>query len=58
MLLMAAFKSSIAIGQEQIVVGTPIAGRNRIELERLIGFFVNTLAIKTDLGGNLGEGTD
>jgi amino acid adenylation domain-containing protein len=36
-------------GQEDIVVGTAIAGRNRQELENLIGFFVNTLALRTDL---------
>ena len=41
-------------GQERIVVGTPIAGRNRMELEQLIGFFVNMLAIKTDLAGEPG----
>src|SRR6266508_4502962 len=53
MLLMSAFKILLHrySGQEQIVVGTPIAGRNRLELEPLIGFFVNMLAIKTDLAG-------
>lgn len=40
-------------GQKDIVVGTPIANRNRRETERLIGFFVNTLAIRTDLKGQL-----
>ncbi|MEZ4868985.1 MAG: amino acid adenylation domain-containing protein [Caldilineaceae bacterium] len=38
--------------QDDIVVGTPIANRNRQELEPLIGFFVNTLAIRAQLGGN------
>ncbi|HEY5141479.1 MAG TPA: condensation domain-containing protein, partial [Methylococcales bacterium] len=38
-------------GQDDIVVGTAIAGRNRQEIEKLIGFFVNTLAIRTDLSG-------
>jgi non-ribosomal peptide synthetase component F len=38
--------------QEQIVVGTPIANRNHAEIEGLIGFFVNTLAIRTDLSGD------
>lgn len=38
-------------GQDDIVVGTAIAGRNRQELENLIGFFVNTLALRTDLSG-------
>ena len=39
-------------GQQDVVVGSPIAGRNYTEIERLIGFFVNTLALRTDLSGN------
>jgi len=39
-------------GQEDVVVGTPIANRTRRETEGLIGFFVNTLALRTDLSGN------
>ena len=39
-------------GQGDIVVGTPIAGRNRVEIENLIGFFVNTLALRTDFSGD------
>ncbi|MER6629719.1 amino acid adenylation domain-containing protein [Streptomyces sp. NPDC000987] len=39
-------------GQHDIVVGVPVAQRDRTELEPLIGYFVNTLAIRTDLGGN------
>ncbi len=39
-------------GQEDIVVGSPIANRNRKELEPLIGFFVNTLVLRSDLSGN------
>jgi amino acid adenylation domain-containing protein len=39
-------------GQEDIAVGTPIAGRNRSELEGLMGMFVNTLVIRSDLSGN------
>jgi len=41
-------------GQDDIVVGTAIAGRNRPEVENLIGFFVNTLALRTDLSGTPG----
>jgi amino acid adenylation domain-containing protein/non-ribosomal peptide synthase protein (TIGR01720 family) len=39
-------------GQDDIVVGTPIANRNRRELEPLIGFFVNILVMRGDLSGN------
>ncbi len=38
--------------QDDIVVGSPIANRTRAEIEGLIGFFVNTLALRTDLSGN------
>ncbi len=54
MTLLAAFKTLLYryVGQEDIVVGTPIAGRNRAEIEDLIGFFLNTLVLRTDLSGN------
>jgi amino acid adenylation domain-containing protein len=39
-------------GQADIVVGTPIAGRNRTELEGIIGYFANTLPLRVDLTGN------
>lgn len=38
--------------QEDILVGVPVAGRSRVETEALIGFFVNMLVLRTDLGGN------
>ncbi|BAZ30180.1 non-ribosomal peptide synthase [Cylindrospermum sp. NIES-4074] len=39
-------------GQEDILIGSPIANRNRTEIEGLIGFFVNTLVLRTDISGN------
>jgi len=39
-------------GQEDIVIGTPIANRNRSEIEGLIGFFVNTLVLRTQFEDN------
>ncbi len=52
--LLAAFQTLLFryTGQEDIVVGSPIANRNRTEIEGLIGFFVNSLAMRTDLSGN------
>jgi amino acid adenylation domain-containing protein len=54
MLLLGAFKVLLArcSGQEDIVVGTPSAGRDRVELEGLIGFFINTVVLRTDLSCN------
>jgi len=37
--------------QPDLVLGTPIANRNRAELEGLIGFFVNTLALRNEVAG-------
>ncbi len=53
MVLLAAFKVLMArySGQEDVVVGTVIANRSREEFEGLIGFFLNTLALRTDLSG-------
>ncbi|MDJ0837510.1 MAG: amino acid adenylation domain-containing protein [Acidobacteriota bacterium] len=49
MTLLAAFKLQLArlSGTDDVIVGTPTAGRNRPELETLIGFFINTLALRT-----------
>jgi amino acid adenylation domain-containing protein len=54
MTLLAAFKTLLYryTGQEDILVGSPIANRNRVEIEGLIGCFVNTLVLRTDLSGN------
>ncbi|HYU36097.1 MAG TPA: amino acid adenylation domain-containing protein [Thermoanaerobaculia bacterium] len=41
-------------GQEDVLIGSPIAGRNRREIEDLIGFFANTLVLRSDLSGNPG----
>ena len=52
--LLAAFQTLLYrySGQEDIVVGSPIAGRNQTEIEGLIGFFVNILALRSNLSGN------
>jgi len=54
MTLLSAFKTLLHryTGQADIIVGSPIAGRTRPETEKLIGFFVNTLALRTDLSGD------
>jgi hypothetical protein len=54
MLLLAAFKTLIYryTAESDIVVGTPVANRNRSEIEPLIGFFVNMLPMRTDLSDN------
>jgi len=53
MTLLAAYQTLLYryTGQEDVVVGTPIANRNRAEIEELIGFFVNALVMRTDLSG-------
>ncbi|MCB4784421.1 MAG: condensation domain-containing protein, partial [Sulfurovum sp.] len=40
-------------GQEEFIIGSPIANRNRFEIEPLIGFFVNTLALKQDFSSDM-----
>jgi amino acid adenylation domain-containing protein len=54
MTLLAAFDTLLHrySGQDDIIIGTAIAGRNRAEIEPLIGLFVNSLAMRTDLSGN------
>ncbi|MES2733434.1 MAG: non-ribosomal peptide synthase/polyketide synthase [Bacteroidota bacterium] len=54
MTLLAAFKVLLYrySGQEDVCVGSGVAGRMRTELESLIGFFVNSLVLRSDLGGN------
>jgi amino acid adenylation domain-containing protein len=54
MTLLAAFQILLHrhTGQEDIVVGSPIANRNRYEIEGLIGFFVNTLALRSQFSGS------
>ncbi|MFH8973381.1 amino acid adenylation domain-containing protein [Streptomyces sp. NPDC017890] len=54
MTLLAAFQLVLAryVDSEDIAVGTPVANRGRSELEGLIGFFVNTVVLRTDLSGD------
>jgi amino acid adenylation domain-containing protein len=56
MLLLAAFQTLLHrySGQDDIVVGSPVANRTRSEVEGLIGYFVNMLALRTDLSGDPG----
>jgi amino acid adenylation domain-containing protein len=56
MVLLAAFQALLhrSTGQDTIVVGTPVANRERAEIEGLIGFFVNTLPLRADLGDDPG----
>ena len=54
MTLLTAFKALLYsyTGQEDLVVGSPVAGRNHVDTENLIGFFVNMLVLRTDMSGN------
>ncbi len=54
MILLAAFQILLHrySGQNQILVGAPVAGRTNSKIEKLIGFFVNTLIMKADLSDN------
>lgn len=55
MVAMAAFQALLwrYTNQESILLGTPIAGRHEVEIENMIGLFVNTLVFRTDFAGNL-----
>ena len=55
MTLLAAFNALLHrwTGQEQITIGSPISGRNKIETENLIGFFVNTLLLRTAISDEM-----
>ncbi|HEU4562176.1 MAG TPA: amino acid adenylation domain-containing protein, partial [Longimicrobium sp.] len=54
MVMLGAFQLLLSkySGSEDVVVGSPIAGRTRPEVEELIGFFANTLVLRTDLSGD------
>jgi amino acid adenylation domain-containing protein len=54
MTLLAAFQVYLFrhTGQTDVVVGTPVANRNHADVEKLIGFFINSLAMRTNLEGN------
>jgi amino acid adenylation domain-containing protein len=56
MVLLAAFQVLLSrlSGQTDVVVGSPVANRERREIQGLIGFFVNTLALRADLAGDPG----
>lgn len=54
MVLLAAFQTLLSrySGQDDFCIGTPVAGRSSVELEKLIGCFINTLALRANLTGN------
>jgi amino acid adenylation domain-containing protein len=54
MVLLTAYQALLLrySGQDDIAVGTPVAGRKHLETESLIGLFINTLVLRTDLAGD------
>jgi len=58
MVLLASFQSLLYrySGQQDIRIGVPIANRNRVEVERVVGFFVNTQVLKADIDGQITVG--
>ena len=54
MTMLAAFKTLLSrhTGATDIVLGTPVANRHHVELESIVGFFANTLVLRTDLDGD------
>jgi len=58
MVLLAGFQALLArhSGQDDLAVGSPVAGRNRVEIEGMIGLFVNTLVLRGDLSENSAGG--
>jgi amino acid adenylation domain-containing protein/FkbH-like protein len=54
MVMLAAFKALVHryTGLEDIIIASPVAGRNNVEIEGLIGFFVNTLLLRSSVAGN------
>src|SRR5262249_19693743 len=54
MTMLAAFQTLLHryTSQDDIVVGTPVANRSRPEVEKLIGFFVNSIVLRTDFSNN------
>ncbi len=52
--LLAVFATLLSryAGQDDVVIGSPFAGRNRTELESMVGYFINPLALRIDLSGD------